>query len=168
MKLNIDELENMPEKLITYTYHELIKELNNGITADGLITAYSTGYGIRIEGHIETDIELECDRCLEAYSYHVNIDIDETFIKDGLMSESIKELELTKENFVEELNGREDIDITDLVYQSILLNIPTKKLCNVECNGSEEFRIFQTEENIDPRMEVFKTFSDYKADTNNQ
>ena len=159
MKLNIDEFENIPENFITYEFHEIIKRLENDRMADGSITVYKTGYGVRIEGHIETDIELQCDRCLDVYTYRVNINIDENFIEGTIGSDSTKEYELTQGEFVEELNGRKEIDITDLIYQSIIIDLPGKKLCRAECKGSKEFQSIHAEDEIDPRMEIFKKIS---------
>ena len=57
-----------------------------------------------------------------------------------------------------ELVGKQDeiqkeIDIYDLLYQSVILNLPNKKVCGINCKGKE----FLSEENmIDPRLEVFK------------
>ena len=42
---------------------------------------------------------------------------------------SHNEIELKNDNFVVELNNEGEIDITDLVYQSVILNLPSQKLC---------------------------------------
>lgn len=158
MKIYLDELENNPENQLTLEFNEIIDELGNNQKITGSITASLTTYGVDVKGFIETDLNLECDRCLKSYTYHVNIDFDEKFIRDNLASDETKEIEITKENFVEELHGRKEIDITDLIYQSIILNIPSKKLCDVECPGNEAFQKLKDDISLDPRMQVFKKY----------
>lgn len=60
---------------------------------------------------------------------------------------------------MEELKGSKEIDMTDLIYQSIILNIPTQKLCKKECQGTEEFQRLTVEKSIDPRLQIFKNLS---------
>lgn len=157
MKVNIEELENIPDKQITCEFRETINELDNGRAVIGLITFTIAGSRIRVKGHVETDINLECDRCLISFPYHVDIDIDESFIKGNL--EPAKEFELTSDSFIEELAGRKDIDLNDLVHQAIILDIPGKKLCNTECKGFEGNKDIDTVK-TDPRMNIFKTISE--------
>ncbi|MFH0702610.1 MAG: YceD family protein [bacterium] len=164
MKINIEELANLPENQITLNFHETISDLNNNTPINGVIIAYLTSYGVKIEGNIETDMILECDRCLKSYSCHININIDEKFVKDSIILEGTRDLELTNENFVEELDNRSEIDITDLVYQYIILNLPGKKLCYSECPGTEEIQKLKTEKSLDPRLEVFKNILEKKPD----
>ena len=71
------------------------------------------------------------------------------------MEEYSQETEIKDGQFVTDLEGSNEIDIYDLLYQSVILNIPNKKVCGINCNEG----IFQTDEEFveeDPRMEVFK------------
>jgi uncharacterized metal-binding protein YceD (DUF177 family) len=81
-------------------------------------------------------------------------------IKDNIVSPETKEFEITRGNFVEELKGRKEIDMTDLIYQDIILNVPGKKLCDIKCPGSNELQRIQSEKPTDPRMQVFNKFFD--------
>ena len=54
-----------------------------------------------------------------------------------------------------DLDGKDEIDIYDLLYQSVILNLPNKKVCGINCNeglfvSEEEYKI------PDERMSVFK------------
>ncbi|OGI18046.1 MAG: hypothetical protein A2287_08130 [Candidatus Melainabacteria bacterium RIFOXYA12_FULL_32_12] len=162
MKINIEELSNTPEGQLTLEFNEVINELGNDQPVDGEVTARLIPSGVQVEGHVETDMMLECDRCMVNYPYHVDVNIDEVFIKGNLSS--AKEIELTQENFVEELKGRNEIDVTDLIYQSIILSIPSKNLCQEECPGTKEFQELQIEKPADPRLEVFKKLSEQESD----
>lgn len=170
MKINIEELSNTPDGQLKLGFHEILSELGNNKPVDGEITARLIPGGVKVEGHVETDMTMECDRCMENFPYHAEADIDEVFIQGTLSS--AKELELTDENFVEELRGKKEIDVTDLVYQTIILSTPSKKLCEEECPGTEEFQRLQEEKTIDPRLEIFKKLADQelndKSDGNNK
>jgi len=75
---------------------------------------------------------------LKEFLHHVAIDIDEKFVKGKIIEDNIKEYEIKNENFFEELGEVTEIDLTDLIYQNIILNIPIQKLCDLNCKGSEE------------------------------
>jgi len=147
---------------MTLEFNEKIEELNSENTVKGVLTASLISGGVRLEGHVETDLVLECDRCVEKYPYHADVDIDEIYVSGSLST--AKELELNESHFVEELRGKKEIDVTDLVYQSIILNIPSKRLCNEECPGSEGLQ--NMEKPIDPRLEIFKKLSEEHKDNN--
>ena len=159
MKINLDELLNLPDNKITLNFDEKISGLDNDKAVNGVITAYVTSYGVKVEGHVETEMIFECDRCLKKYPYHVFIDIDEKFVKDNFTSTANKELELTEADFTEELNDKNEIDITDLIYQSIILNMPSQQLCDIKCPGTEEYQKLNITEKTDPRLEIFRKIS---------
>lgn len=158
MKIKLEDLENNPEKQITVDFNEVISDLENDKPVVGTVTVMLTPYGIEIMGIVETDMILECDRCLKTYPYHLKIDINEELIKDNIVDSETKEFEITRGNFVEELKGRKEIDMTDIIYQDIILNIPGKKLCDIKCTGSEELLNIKSDKQLDPRMQAFKKF----------
>jgi len=156
VKINLEELANTADNKMIIDFQEQIKEIPGENIVKGTLIASLTSFGVRIEGEINTTINLECDRCLQNFPYEMSINIDEKFVNESIAVNEAKEIEIKNENFVEDLNGREEIDITDLVYQSIILNIPNKKLCDINCQGSDELKKLQSEKIPDPRMQVFK------------
>lgn len=160
MKITIKELQNLPDKKKNIVFKEIIKELENDVIVEAVLSVKATDYGINIKGSVKTDLNLACDRCLEEYNYHVAVDADEDFVFESVISGEQKEYELTKGQLVEELKGREEIDITDFLYQTIILEIPQKKICKDTCEGSEAYQKIISEKYIDERLEVFKTFSE--------
>ena len=93
--------------------------------------------------------------CLDKFNHDLDFEIDELFSKQSLLGEydeSGQEFEIKDGQFVTDLNGAKEIDIYDLLYQSVILNIPNKKVCGINCKG----RQFLSEENTtDPRLAVF-------------
>lgn len=160
MIINIEEIENLYEKQKEIPFNEIIEDLNNGKPVSGLITVKSFGSKIIINGHVETDLTIECDRCLKSYLFHVNAEIDEVFIKGHLDTENKKEFELNKETLVEELNDKTEINLTNLAYQEIILNIPSKKICSEECEGNYTTSKQDIEDSVDPRLKALRSYFD--------
>ena len=48
------------------------------------------------------------------------------------------------------------IDVDDLIYQSVTLNIPNPCVCDINCVGDSEIEKYIKKEVSDPRLDVFK------------
>jgi uncharacterized protein len=152
-KISIEELENTSSKSLEVHFNEKIEGLNcvTPITSD--LTILSLGEFVEVKGNVKGTVTLECDLCLKEFEYKLDFDIDEMFAKSSLLDDYGQETELKDGQFVTDLQGADEIDIYDLLYQSVILNLPNKKVCGINCNGDK----FLKEENLsDPRLDVFK------------
>ena len=154
--LSLDELENAENKTLYFTFDEKIEGIDcvEPIHAD--LCAKSFDEFVQINGHVTGIVNLECDLCLEKFEYKLDFDLDELFSKTSLIKDydnSEKEFELSDGEFVTDLNGENEIDIYDLLYQSVILNFPNKKVCGINCKGKEYLSM---QDNYDPRLDVFK------------
>lgn len=155
--ISIEDLENAQNKTLSCTFEENIEGLNlvTPISAD--LVFKSLGEFIEVTGNVKGIVKLECDLCLEKFEYELDFEIDELYAKQALLEdfeESGQEFEIKDGQFVTDLNGEDEIDIYDLLYQSVILNFPNKKVCGINCKGEGKFL---SEENMpDPRMDVFK------------
>lgn len=153
-KIEIAEIERTPDKTLLYEFDDEIKELNNcRVKAD--LEFKSVGGYIEVSGHAEGVITLECDRCLNEFEYNFDFDIEETFAKHSLYDEYSQEVEIQSGQFITDLNGEKEIDVCDLLYQSVILNLPNKKVCGINCNEG----LFVSDEDMkihDDRMDIFK------------
>lgn len=153
-KIKIEDIEREKDKTLYFKFDDEIKELENcHITAD--LELKSLGEFIKVTGEAEGKITLECDRCLKKFDYDLEFDIDETFAKSSLYEEYSQEVELQSGQFITDLNGEKEIDICDLLYQSVILALPNKKVCGINCNeglimSEEDFEVH------DDRMDIFK------------
>ena len=151
-KVSIKDIED--EGILEFDFDDDIKELEDcHVSAE--LDFRSMGDYIVVKGRAEGKITLECDRCLNKYSYDLDFDIDETFAKKTLLDEYGGEIELSEGQFVTDLDGAEEIDVYDLLYQSVILTLPNKKVCGINCNEG----LFVSEDdmkNHDSRMDVFK------------
>lgn len=149
----IDDIEKSEDKTLYFTFNDMIEgvETVNPIYAELEIT--SLGEFIEVVGSVKGQAKLQCDRCLKDFIFEIDFAIEELFAKNALLDEYGSETELQDGQFITDLNGKKEIDIYDLLYQSLILNLPNKKVCGINCSGDN----FLKEENLtDPRMDVFK------------
>ena len=152
-KILIEDIEKEPNKTLFYEFNEYMKEFDANIYAD--LEIKSLGQFIEISGSIQGKLKLICDRCLHEFDYELETEIEETFAKQSLQDEYSQEFELQGGQFITDLNGEKEIDIYDLLYQSVILALPNKKVCGINCNED----MFMSDENYhvhDSRMDVFK------------
>ena len=79
---------------------------------------------IVINASIKTKLKLNCSRCLDAFIYPIDIDIEERFTNN-------KELENEEIMFVD----GDTLDITEIIENSIISTLPIKRLCKEDCKG---------------------------------
>lgn len=159
MKVTLEQLQNSPEGKIHVNFCQIIQEVNPNKEVKATLDVEEKGACIEVYGTLNADVELDCDRCLKKFNYRMIVDIDEVFTTVDAFDYSHSEIELKNDNFVVELGSEGEIDITDLIYQTVLLNLPNKKICDENCQGLEAFQELQANR-IDPRLAVFKNISE--------
>ncbi len=153
LTVSIEDIENSKDKTLNCKFENEIEGINSKGPIKADLILKSLGDFIEVEGKVNGTVILECDLCLKEFEYDLAFDIDEMFAKYALMDEYGQETELKEGQFITDLNGEDKIDIYDLLYQSVILNLPNKKVCGINCNGDK----FLKEENLsDPRLDVFK------------
>jgi len=164
LKINLEEIKKIPEKRLEITFSDFIDGLNLINKVEARLTAEASDFGVVICGKISAKLTQQCDRCLNDYAYELEAEITEEFVTEDIVPVDQKEVELREKDFVEELKGNKEIDITDLIYQSIILNLPYKNLCSPDCPGVQYLQKnnYKNEDYVDERLEVFKTFSENK------
>ena len=160
-KILIEDIEKEANGILYYEFNEFMEEFGCDISAD--LELKSLGQFIEISGNAQGKIKLICDRCLNEYEYDLDIEIEETFAKHSLQDEYSQEFELQRGQFITDLNGEKEIDIYDLLYQSVILALPNKKVCGINCNED----MFMSDENYhehDSRMDIFKNIQIERKD----
>jgi uncharacterized protein len=90
---------------------------------NGSITISRIDEGVLVEGDIETEIELECHRCLRTFARSVAVSFAQIFA------------EAPTGDDMPIIRG--DLDLAPLIEQEILVNLPIKLLCRPDCPGVE-------------------------------
>lgn len=155
--MNIEDLTKADNKELEIKYEDFIDGIKSKDKIYADLIFKDLGDFIKVTGHISGYATLVCDLCLEEYEYELDIDLDEMFAKNTYIDNCKQEIEIKEDGFVIDLNGEKEIDIEDLLYQSVILNFPNKKVCDINCNGGDIFiRDYDNEKEIDPRMSIFK------------
>lgn len=160
MNISIDDIKNSKDHSLKINFENDVKDLHTqgAVKAELIFSAY--GSYINVKGKIFANVKLVCDRCLKDFVKNIEVDVDETYKPGHLISgedaHSGQEIELKDGDFITEFNGADGIDVEDLIYQSVTLNIPNPCVCDINCNGDPEMQKYMKKEISDPRLEVFK------------
>ena len=131
-----------------------IDEIDADVYADLILE--NLGEYIKVSGDVNGKLPLICDRCLKEYDYEFDLKIEEVYAKGGLYEEYGQETELKEGQFIIDLEGAKEIDIYDLLYQSVILTLPNKKVCGINCSNVGHFMSEEEITQTDSRMSVFK------------
>ena len=91
------------------------------------------GRDFNVRGGLTTRLGFECSRCLE----HFEVEIDVTFNNIYTQMQTISDLDFELEHVDLETSIIEGdhIDLRDLVYEQLVLQVPIKPLCRDDCKG---------------------------------
>lgn len=156
MNIKISEIENTENKIKNINFSKIFEEFNKDVPVETKLQIEVIGTLIKISGRIKAKLNLVCDLCLKEFTKEFDFKVEEYYTKYGLNPNNSDEFEIKQNSFIEELNGKDEIDLADFVYQSVILHIPNKLVCDINCNGSEIVNKYIKTEFTDPRLEVFK------------
>lgn len=101
-------------------------------------TLINTGDCLMFTGTASGVVELLCDRCMESFESKVKGDVKSMFVdasRTPLQSTGAARRDDRADDFeIRQFEG-DEIDLTDDVRETILLALPTKRLCSLECKG---------------------------------
>ena len=92
------------------------------------------GNEVFVNGHVETQAQVECDRCLQPVEMPVNADFALEYIT-GSEYESSGAAELTEAEMSVSVFDGEAIDVDEIVKEQVVLAVPTRMLCREDCKG---------------------------------
>lgn len=160
-KISIQDIEDNKDKTLHFDFDDEIPEIKAGVSAS--LDFVSLGEFIEVKGNVQAKVMLECDLCLEEFEQKLDFELDEMYAKNSLYEEYSQETEIKEGQFVTDLNGANEIDVYDLLYQSVILQLPNKKVCGINCNEG----MFVSDEDMeihDERMDVFKSIKIERKD----
>jgi len=141
VKLSIYDIEEVAKEL---AYDESTTALNevlvHGQVCDYTFSApaavrieyYRAGQELFFHGHIAGSVVGQCARCVEEYDFVLEKDFSVVLVpKRDLKAEA----ELEEEDLDLSFYEGEQIDLSPLVQEQIILALPTRPLCRESCKG---------------------------------
>ncbi|MGE5708371.1 MAG: YceD family protein [Bacteroidota bacterium] len=99
---------------------------------------------LMVRGEVSTRIEVACDRCGKPYAFEVKVPIDEVLRVDVTPS--------TADEVEESVEPTGKLNLSDLLRQDLILELPVQKLCGCPALGEGE-----ENRRIDPRWSALET-----------
>jgi uncharacterized protein len=93
-----------------------------------------SGDMVVVRSRIEVPMDWTCARCLDPYSQDLMSQITTTF-KPRPSTPWPEEMELTRDEVETEYYDGDELNVTGLVQDQILLSFPAKSLCSNDCRG---------------------------------
>lgn len=117
----------------TPTAH-LADELEQSGPAAGRVRLLRTNRGVLVEGDLNGEIVVECSRCLTEFSLPMTIHLEEEFqpTVDVLRGTYV---EVDEEDAALLINEQHILDLSEVIRQALLLEIPLQPLCKPDCAG---------------------------------
>ena len=93
------------------------------------------GQNVFIEGEVALTLTFACSRCLEGFSYPVEVSFRHTLRPKGKGRVATREIELSAEDLEHGTYDEDDIPLVSVIEEHLLLSLPMKPLCKEECKG---------------------------------
>ncbi len=107
-------------------------KLKNEVDVKGVLTKRIAQTDV--EGMISTNTEVECTRCLQVMEQKSEFPFKAAFVTKENYTQA-KEAELNAEDLDISVFDGQKIDLTELVREQILLNLPEQVFCKEDCKG---------------------------------
>lgn len=117
---------------------EEIEDIKLTAPISGSININSTGNVLLLNGEIDTEVELTCNRCGINYQQPLHAEIEEDFMINS-PQERHDVLTVEEDDDAPDTRlfnaGTVELNLDELIRQSVLLAIPIKPLCSEDCPG---------------------------------
>lgn len=140
MKLNIHNIEEEPKRLqFEEPMAHLTADLTHGAvcdfdfpgTAHVQLDYYRAGAELFLQGHVTGQVVGHCARCLEDYNFPLATDFSTVLVPAAWKPSNPEEGESIDLDYY----AADEIDLTPIVCERIVLALPTRPLCNEACKG---------------------------------
>ena len=113
--------------------HNTVSLLRRPVLSDAEIRL--SGERVSVAGRLEADLELICCRCLEHFVKFFQKSFELEYWPDPEMSTENDELALSYQDLVIGFYRNDELDLSAVVCEQILLEIPMKLVCRKTCKG---------------------------------
>lgn len=145
MFIRVEDIEQSPERKLTVDFKEFIEGIKTKEPVEAKVNFRVVSDRIFAEGKLKATLLMECENCGEEYSYEMEANIKEVFVRHGYIGDIKKETQIKLKDMCEDLFDAEEINLNDLLYQYVIINLPNKNFCGIKCIEEVE-KYIRTEE----------------------
>jgi uncharacterized protein len=143
MKIRIDDIPEGGLQLSFSGSENVLSEVlgavppPSGVVIDphikGALGVMPHGAKVRVSGSIQALLTLQCSRCLKDFSVEKTVTLDLLIAWGDIAAELQEDSEESNENTI--FIDAPLLDVSELIVQEILLDVPMKPLCAESCPG---------------------------------
>ena len=117
----------------SYDISGMIDEEVEG-SVEGKAKLIHTSQGVLVQCELTAEVKLICSRCLDTFLVPISFTAEEEFLQasDVLGDSALSSPEQSEEFTIDDKNI---LDLSELIRQYALLNLPMKPLCRPDCPG---------------------------------
>ena len=90
---------------------------------------------VRLQGKVQAEVEVRCDRCLAPIVLPVDADFDVAYVPAELEADAPEAAELQADDLNFAVYEGDELDIDELAREQLLLALPARQLCREDCKG---------------------------------
>jgi len=117
---------------------------------------------VRVEGELGADVVLTCSRCLKSFDRRIQKEFEVEFVPDPVVENEGEEVALTYTDLNVGFYRNDELDVTAVISEQIVLEIPMQPICQEACQGLchqcgadlNEGDCNCQHQTIDPRFEI--------------
>lgn len=155
----IIKVSEIPEEGLEVDFIKRLDSLH--VDAKAHMVLKRIGADVVISGNAETQVSLECGRCLDNFQQNLAIHIELTSSSE--QTEVDSEVELSEEEILRGFMD-DEIDLGHMVDEHVLLNMPMRPLCSEDCKGLcpscgtdlNKGECGCSHDKVDPRLQVLR------------
>lgn len=124
--------ETVPPGTIEFFDHQLRQAAP--IESSGTAELMQSIMEIRVKGHLATQMEAACDRCLELTAFPIDADFD-LFYRPASSMPPRTEVEIEDKEAEIDFYEGDGLELGDVLREQILLSLPMQRVCREDCKG---------------------------------
>lgn len=141
MKLNVNDIDDVDKVLVyseptvtlnTLLLHGNVCDFEFQSPADVRLGYRRSGEELFFYGRVSSQAFGHCARCLEKYSFDLGADFSFVLVPKSPLP---TEVELNDEDLNLSFYEGEEVDVSRLILEQIVLALPTRPLCTETCQG---------------------------------
>jgi uncharacterized protein len=134
MAIQVNVSQQLKSPLGDTRYYSIDETTREGFHIRGEVKLVRTNRSILVAGQLSTLVGCICSRCLEEFECPLEFEMEEEYFPVGGIPGGLA-VPVSDDVDGFSIGGDHILDLNEAVRQNILIGLPSKPLCKVECAG---------------------------------